>query len=85
MNDEKLNLLLDDHKERILKNESDIDKLEDKIAEQIAEMAATQNDLKNLCKSVDGLTKTMTYLCMTLAGFLLGFFVWMIQNHFVIH
>ncbi|MGL4760420.1 MAG: hemolysin XhlA family protein [Sarcina sp.] len=85
MNEEKLEIILQDHKERIIKNEDNINKLEEKISEQITEIAETRNDLKNLCRSVDGLTSMMKYLCMTLAGFLLGFFVWMIQNHFVIH
>ena len=85
MNEEKLEIILQDHKDRIIKNENDITKLEEKISDQNTEMAETRNDLKNLCKSVDGLTSMMKYLCMTLAGFLLGFFVWMIQNHFVIH
>ncbi|MGL4761128.1 MAG: hemolysin XhlA family protein [Sarcina sp.] len=85
MNEEKLEIILQDHKERIIKNEDNINKLEEKISDQITEMAETRNDLKNLCKSVDSLTSMMKYLCMTLAGFLLGFFVWMIQNHFVIH
>ncbi|WP_297436857.1 hypothetical protein [uncultured Clostridium sp.] len=84
MNDENLKLILETHKEKIKINEEHISKLEEKIIEQIQDTQETRNDLKNLCKSVESLTSTVKYLCMTLAGFLLGFFVWMIQNHFVI-
>ena len=85
IDEERIKLMLDSHKEKIEKNEEHISKLEEKIVEQIQDATKTRGELKSLCKSVEGLTNTMKYLCTTLVGFLVVFFGFMIQNHFVIH
>lgn len=83
-NENKLEFLVQEHSKEIERHENLIQNLSDKINQQITEMAETRNELKNLCKSVDGLTSILKYFCTTLAGLFVGFFIFMLENHFVI-
>lgn len=81
---EKNTLIIDEHEKRILKCENDLSLLDDKLNTQITEITELKGDLKSLCKSVDSLTGTIKSLCTISVTFLLGFFVYMLQTHFVI-
>ena len=83
-NENKLEFLVQEHSKEIERHENLIQNLSDKINQQITEMAETRNELKNLCKSVDSLTSILKYFCTTLAGLFVGFFIFMLENHFVI-
>lgn len=82
---EKNDVLIEDHEKRISKCEDNLNNLDDKINTQITEMAETRRDLKNLCRSVDQLTSIIKYFGTLLGGLFVGFFIFMLENHFVIH
>lgn len=84
MNIEKINLLLDEHNKKILKHDETIEELKEEITRQNLETVEIRQDLKNLCKSVDQLTSVMKYLITIFSSFFVGFFIYMVQNHFVI-
>lgn len=85
MDVDKNDILIDNHEKRLSKCEDNLVGLDEKINHQITEMAETRRDLKNLCRSVDQLTSVVKYFGTLLGGLFVGFFIFMLENHFVIH
>lgn len=81
---EKNSLIIEEHDKRINTCETDIKALEDRVSSQTTQIMEIKTEIKNLCKSVDNLAGTVKTLCTISVTFLLVFFVYMLQNHFVI-
>lgn len=66
--------------ERFKRNDARMEEAEDTIKEHSIDLASLKTNVANITKSLDGVTKALWAVALSIMSILFGFVIWYIQN-----